>query len=169
MPTSSECAFRNGFYVGGWNIPPYASVESRNRMYATEFFQRFVDRLPNGIHTKVAMDDPNISVDHKQRISLARAVYSDAQLILMDDPLSAMNVRTRKRIFDSVIGSEGVLRNKVGRRSVESSMKDFLEGISRMKSPATDERVPDQNHRNESSRNPAKVRCRLFPESRSRL
>lgn len=46
-------------------------------------------------------------------MSLARAVYFDADLYLLDDPLSAVDVHVGKHIFDNVIGPVGMLRKKV--------------------------------------------------------
>lgn len=46
-------------------------------------------------------------------MSLARAVYSEADLFLLDDPLSAVDSHVAKHIFDQVIGPEGVLAGKV--------------------------------------------------------
>lgn len=56
----------------------------------------------------------NISGGQKQRVSLARAVYSNADLYLLDDPLSAVDVHVGKHLFEKVIGSSGLLKNKVG-------------------------------------------------------
>ena len=42
----------------------------------------------------------NISGGQKARISLARAVYSDADIYLLDDPLSAVDPEVAKQIFD---------------------------------------------------------------------
>lgn len=47
-------------------------------------------------------------------MSLARAVYSNADLYLLDDPLSAVDVHVGKHLFEKVIGSSGLLKNKVG-------------------------------------------------------
>lgn len=48
----------------------------------------------------------------KHRVSLARAVYGDADIYLLDDPLSAVDSHVGKHIFNQVIGPEGMLKNK---------------------------------------------------------
>lgn len=55
----------------------------------------------------------NISGGQKQRVSLARAVYSGADIYLLDDPFSAVDVHVGKQLFEKVIGSSGILKNKV--------------------------------------------------------
>lgn len=55
----------------------------------------------------------NLSGGQKQRISLARAVYCDRAVYLLDDPLSAVDAHVGKHIFDEVIGPQGLLKNKV--------------------------------------------------------
>ena len=44
---------------------------------------------------------------------MARAVYFNADIYLLDDPLSAVDAHVGKHIFDNVIGPNGLLRNKV--------------------------------------------------------
>ena len=46
-------------------------------------------------------------------MSLARAVYQEADVYYFDDPLSAVDSHVGKHIFDKVIGPEGLLKNKV--------------------------------------------------------
>ena len=55
----------------------------------------------------------NISGGQRHRVSLARAVYSGADIYLLDDPLSAVDVHVGKQLFEKVIGSSGMLKNKV--------------------------------------------------------
>ncbi len=52
----------------------------------------------------------NLSGGQKARVNLARAVYSDADIFLMDDPLSAVDPHVSKHIFDKCIN--GVLAAK---------------------------------------------------------
>ena len=56
----------------------------------------------------------NLSGGQKQRVSLARAVYQDSDIYLLDDPLSAVDSHVGKHIFDKVLGPQGMLKNKVG-------------------------------------------------------
>lgn len=55
----------------------------------------------------------NISGGQQHRVSLARAVYSGADIYLLDDPLSAIDVHVGKQLFEKVIGSLGLLKNPV--------------------------------------------------------
>ena len=53
----------------------------------------------------------NISGGQKARISLARAIYQDADIYLLDDPLSAVDPAVANSIFKECI--EKALRNKL--------------------------------------------------------
>ncbi|CAG7784814.1 unnamed protein product [Allacma fusca] len=60
--------------------------------------------------TEIGEKGVNLSGGQKQRIALARAVYRNADIYLLDDPLSAVDSYVGKHIFDHVIGPHGVLR-----------------------------------------------------------
>lgn len=60
-------------------------------------------QLPNGEMTEIGERGINLSGGQKQRISLARAVYADHAIYLLDDALSAVDAHVGRRIFDKCI------------------------------------------------------------------
>ena len=68
--------------------------------------------LPAKDETEIGEKGINLSGGQKQRVALARAVYADADLYLLDDPLSAVDSHVGKHIFDRVVGPEGCLGGK---------------------------------------------------------
>lgn len=59
--------------------------------------------LPYGDKTEIGERGINLSGGQKQRISLARAVYADQDIYLLDDPLSAVDAHVGKHIFEECI------------------------------------------------------------------
>ncbi|XP_031726932.1 multidrug resistance-associated protein 1 [Anarrhichthys ocellatus] len=68
--------------------------------------------LPAGDETEIGEKGVNLSGGQKQRVSLARAVYCDRAVYLLDDPLSAVDAHVGKHIFDQVVGPQGLLKDK---------------------------------------------------------
>nr|CAD7452939.1 unnamed protein product [Timema tahoe] len=68
--------------------------------------------LPGGDQTEIGEKGINLSGGQKQRVSLARAVYRDTEVYLLDDPLSAVDSHVGKHIFENVIGPSGLLKHK---------------------------------------------------------
>ncbi|XP_063601949.1 ATP-binding cassette sub-family C member 3-like [Penaeus indicus] len=71
-----------------------------------------LDMLPGGDMTEIGEKGINLSGGQKQRVSLARAAYSDADIVLFDDPLSAVDAHVGRFIFDNVIGPQGILQDR---------------------------------------------------------
>ncbi|MBC7466839.1 MAG: ATP-binding cassette domain-containing protein [Bdellovibrio sp.] len=58
---------------------------------------------PSGLETEIGEKGVNLSGGQKQRVSLARAVMADADLILLDDPLSAVDPSTEMLLSDRLL------------------------------------------------------------------
>lgn len=70
-----------------------------------------VERLPDGDKTTLGERGASLSGGQKARVNLARAVYADADIYLLDDPLSAVDAKVGKHIFETCIS--GMLSNKI--------------------------------------------------------
>jgi ATP-binding cassette, subfamily B, fatty acid transporter len=55
---------------------------------------RFVHTLPNGYQTMISDDGGNVSAGEKQLITIARAVLSKPQLLILDEATSSVDTRT---------------------------------------------------------------------------
>ncbi|KAK8137647.1 ATP-binding cassette transporter protein [Apiospora sp. TS-2023a] len=69
-----------------------------------------LDMLPNGDATEIGERGITISGGQKQRLNIARAIYYDADIVIMDDPLSAVDAHVGRHIFDNAIA--GLLKDK---------------------------------------------------------
>ncbi|XP_040290616.1 canalicular multispecific organic anion transporter 1-like [Bufo bufo] len=68
--------------------------------------------LPGGDMSEIGEKGINLSGGQKQRVSLARAVYQNTDIYILDDPLSAVDAHVGKHIFEKVVGPNGLLKNK---------------------------------------------------------
>uniref|UniRef100_A0A3P8TFX2 Multidrug resistance-associated protein 4 n=1 Tax=Amphiprion percula TaxID=161767 RepID=A0A3P8TFX2_AMPPE len=69
-----------------------------------------LELLPDGDLTLICDRGATLSGGQKARINLARAVYEEADIYLLDDPLSAVDAEVGKHIFEQCIC--GLLKNK---------------------------------------------------------
>jgi len=65
-----------------------------------------MDVLPAGEETEIGERGINLSGGQKARIQLARAVYSNADIYLLDDPLSAVDTHVARKLMDECILGE---------------------------------------------------------------
>lgn len=71
-----------------------------------------LEMLPAGDMTEIGEKGVNLSGGQKQRISLARAIYQNSDIYILDDPLSAVDAHVGRHIFDKVLGPNGLLKDK---------------------------------------------------------
>jgi len=71
--------------------------------------EKDITLLPNGDDTEIGEKGITLSGGQKQRTAIARAVYANAELAILDDPLSALDAHVAKDVFKRCI--RGVLRN----------------------------------------------------------
>jgi len=73
----------------------------------------FVARLPWGLDTRIGEQGMALSGGQRQRLALARAILAKPPLLILDDPLSALDVRTEEKVTaalrDALAGTTALL------------------------------------------------------------
>lgn len=62
-----------------------------------------IEMLPHGEKTEIGEKGINLSGGQKARVSLARAAYSNSDIVLLDDPLSAVDAYVGKAILENCL------------------------------------------------------------------
>ncbi|KAK3937688.1 ATP-dependent permease MDL1 [Diplogelasinospora grovesii] len=71
-----------------------------------------LDSLPAGDSTVIGTKGISLSGGQRQRVSLARALYHDADILVLDDIFSGLDGSTQHLVCQSVFGPEGLLRKR---------------------------------------------------------
>lgn len=62
----------------------------------------FVWELPNGMETVLGEQGAGLSEGQMQRIAIARALYTEAPILILDEATSALDERTEKKILETL-------------------------------------------------------------------
>ncbi|KAF8949214.1 Multidrug resistance-associated protein 1 [Haplosporangium gracile] len=86
--------------------------EKYDRIVAASGLLADIEMLPAGDLTEIGERGINLSGGQKQRVSLARAAYQNADVYLLDDPLSAVDAHVDQHLWENLIGPTGLLKDK---------------------------------------------------------
>ncbi|MFB2571821.1 ABC transporter ATP-binding protein [Micrococcus sp. IITD107] len=59
---------------------------------------QFAHEMPEGVDTEIGEEGLSLSGGQRQRIALARSIAAQPQILVLDDPLSALDVRTEEKV-----------------------------------------------------------------------
>lgn len=83
-------------------VCPDAPDEDVERALAISDAAEFVSQLPDGIHTVIGERGVGLSEGQAQRIAIARALMTDAPILLLDECTSALDEQTEKRLLENL-------------------------------------------------------------------
>ncbi len=102
--------------------------------------------LPHGDQTEIGEKGITLSGGQKARVALARAVYHDADLYLLDDPLAAVDAHVGKDLFNKCIVDELLLgKSKEKERASGEDQTYSIRGFSEMLLGKSSSKRPTRN------------------------
>ncbi|CAF5149253.1 unnamed protein product, partial [Rotaria sp. Silwood1] len=120
LPWIFEDTFRNNILLNR----PFDQQRYRNVLHACCLDDDISVFGSRGDLIMIGENGINLSGGQKARVSLARALYTDVDIYLLDDPLSAVDHKIAKQIYEKCIGPYGLLKNKT--RLIATHQTQFL-------------------------------------------
>ena len=79
----------------------YTKEELKEAVYLSGL-DEVLPKLPNGIYSQVSEDGVNLSGGEKQRLALARGIFSikDSSIVLLDEPTASLDAETELKVYE---------------------------------------------------------------------
>ena len=105
-----------------------------------------IERMPLNYQTELTTDGMGISGGQRQRIALARALLTDAPILILDEATSSLDILTEKKIVDRLMALDKTIIFIAHRLTIaERSEKVFLMDQGRLQEEGSHEELLKKN------------------------
>ncbi|SCV45071.1 fumonisin cluster-ABC transporter [Fusarium fujikuroi] len=107
VPFIRNCSIKQNIIgFSRWNPVRYLEVIKASMLLYD------LNELPEGDATVVGSGGTTLSGGQKQRIAIARALYLDTRLLILDNVLSGLDTHTEHHLFQYVLSPNGLLKKR---------------------------------------------------------
>ena len=88
---------------------PEKNIDNKKLLKSIEMSQlkEFINSLPDGEHTIVGNRGIRLSGGQKQRIGIARALYNNPKILILDEATSSLDINNEKKVMEEIFSLGG--------------------------------------------------------------
>ncbi len=137
-------------------------IELLNQAIEISQLKEVIDKLPEGLDSKIGEKGYMLSGGERQRLGIARAIYKNAPIIILDEATSSLDSETEGKIMAGLLGEYGkdktllIIAHRLGTLKYTDNIAVMEEG-----------RVIEQGSYDELMNNPSSVFHRMNKEKNS--
>ena len=95
--------------------------EKINKIIDHSELKKFIASLPEGLETNIGNDGVKISGGQRQRILIARGLFKDSAIIIIDEGTNALDLKTEQKILENLANNKDIIKIIVSHRKESMS------------------------------------------------